>query len=285
MPRRNFRWLALTLLALVNLLFWAGIAIAVGLIVSPGVNFGLETQLREGQATLAAVWEQLGQPRPTATATLEEALPTPSPAGTETEGEQPIAAVLTPGDPALTSQPEPQSTGEVEEGAEPTSAPTAQPEPTLVSDPLLLADPEFSNLTLLDEEMGRSAPDRAVQIRYQEAMLNAEIAALWRNNPALPYRDVWVDLMRDQVVVTGKVTVLGFQVDAEASGDLTVKDCVPVLEIEHLRLAGVMTPAFVRDEVESLVMEAMAWYPDDYPLCLEQIVLEETYATVYGHRR
>jgi hypothetical protein len=58
-----------------------------------------------------------------------------------------------------------------------------------------------------------------------------------------------------------------------------------VLEIDRLRLAGVMTPAFVRDEVESMIHEAVAWYPADYPLCLEQIVLEETSATVYGHRR
>ena len=285
MPNRNFRWLALTLLALVNLLFWAGVAIAVGLIVSPGVDFGLEGQLREGQATLAAVWEQLGQPRPSSTATPVGALSTPRPAATGTEGEQPIAAILPTGDPVLTSAPEPDTTQQAESSPTPAGTPTAKPEPTLASSPLLLADPEFSNLTLLDAEMARSAPDRAVQIRYQETMLNAEIAALWRNNPELPYRDVWVDLQRDRVVVTGKLTVLGFQVDAEVSGDLTVKDCVPVLEIEALRVAGVMTPAFVRDQVERMVLDAMSWYTADYPLCLEQIVLEDTYATLYGYRR
>jgi hypothetical protein len=29
----------------------------------------------------------------------------------------------------------------------------------------------------------------------------------------------------------------------------------------------------------------MTWYPADYPLCLEQIVLEETRLTCYGYRR
>ena len=154
-----------------------------------------------------------------------------------------------------------------------------------MSSPLLLADPENSNLALLDAEMDRSAPDRAVQIRYQESALNAEIAALWRNNPDLPYRDVWVDLMRDQVVITGKITVLGFGVNGEVTGQVTVKDCVPVLEIERVGIAGVMTPSFVRDQVESMVLEAMTWYPADYPLCVEQIVLEETRATLYGYRR
>jgi hypothetical protein len=181
--------------------------------------------------------------------------------------------------------PEPGTTPEAEGSAEPISQPTPQPEATLAGNPLLLNDPQISDVALLDAEMARSAPERAVQIRYQEGALNAEIAELWRNNPDLPYRDVRVDLMRDQVVVRGQVSVLGFGIDAEVIGQIRVEDCVPVLEIDRLRLAGVMTPAFVRDEVESMILEALAWYPADYPLCLEEIVLEETSVTVYGHRR
>jgi len=37
--------------------------------------------------------------------------------------------------------------------------------------------------------------------------------------------------------------------------------------------------------VQDMVFEAMAWYPQDYPLCLEEIVLEDIGATVYGYRR
>jgi len=284
MGNRNLRWLKLAALALANLVFWVGVSAAVGRIVSPGLDFGMEARLREVQATAAAMWDQLSQPRPSATATSEEAVVIPG-GGTVIEGEQPIAAVVTPGDPALVTTPEPATTREAEGSAEPDSQPTPQPEATLESNPLLLADPEISNLALLDAEMARSAPERAVQIRYQEEALNAEIAALWRYNPGLPYRDVRVDLMPDQVVVTGKVSVLGFGINAEVTGQVTVEDCVPVLKVERLRVAGVMTPAFVRAEVERMIQEAMAWYPADYPLCLEQIVLEETSATAYGHRR
>jgi hypothetical protein len=94
-----------------------------------------------------------------------------------------------------------------------------------------------------------------------------------------------VDFKRDQVVVTGRTIFLGFEVHAEITGGITAADCVPVLEIERLTIAGVLTPRFVTDEVQSRVMEAMTWYPADYPLCVDQIVLEETQATIYGHRR
>jgi hypothetical protein len=286
MANRNTRWLVLTIFAVANLVCWAGAAAAVGLVVSPTLDLGLETLIREGQATAAAMWERLDQPSSNPTTMPEEADPFPMPAKTGTAGDEPIAAVISTENAAPANTPQPDSTRTAaDSGAVSDSQPTAQPDATLVSSPLLLADPEFNNLALLDAEMARSAPQRAVQIRYQEATLNAEIAALWRNNPDLPFREVWVDLMRDQVVVTGKMTVLGFQVNGEVTGQVAVEDCVPVLEIEQVRIAGVMTPSFVRDQVENMVLEAMTWYPADYPLCLEQIVLEETRATVYGYRR
>lgn len=285
MSNRNARWLVLTLFALVNLACWAGAAAAVGLVVSPTLNLGLETLVREGQATAVAAWERVEQQPSNPAATPAEADLVPVPAGTETTGDGPPATVSSPGTVAPANTPQPDTTRAADTGTTPDSLPTSQPEATLVSKPLLLADPEISNLALLDAEMARSAPDRAVQIRYQEAALNAEIAALWRNNPELPYRNVWVDLMRDQVVVTGKITVLGFEVSAEVTGEIAAQDCVPTLAIERVTIAGVMTPKFVRDQVKDMVLDAMTWYPADYPLCLEQIVLEETHVTVYGYRR
>jgi hypothetical protein len=167
----------------------------------------------------------------------------------------------------------------------PAETPSPEPEATSISSPLLLADPEISSLSELNAEMSRSAPDRAVQIRYQEDALNREIAALWTNNPELPYRDVIVELQPGRVTLTGRVTVLGFEVNAEVLGKVLALDCVPQLEIEDLSVAGLMTPRFVKDQVQEMVFEAMAWYPADYPLCLEEIVLEDGRATVYGYRR
>ena len=285
MPSRNLRWMLLTLFAVANLVFWAGVAVAVGLAVRPGLDMGMEALIREGQATAAAFWDQRGQPAPSPTATPVQVGADPLPAATRSPGDQPLAAVVTPTspDPASTSLPE--ATRSAGSTAEPTGQPAASPVATLVSSALLLADPAISNAAIFDAEMARSAPERPVQIRYQESMLNAEIAALWQNNPDLPYRDVWVDLQRDQVVITGRITVLGFGVKGKVTGQVVARDCVPVLEIKKMEIAGVLTPSFVLDQVQAMVLEAMAWYPADYPLCMEHIVLEETRATVYGYRR
>lgn len=285
------RWYVLSALALANLILWVAIAGIVGLIVSDRVDLGFETLMRQGQATAVSVLESVSEvvaaptARPTATNTPLPAAPvggavrpeatspayrTPRPVATAAINIQPTSTAVTQSTQMAQSTPTRQST------------PTTQP---LVTAPLLLSDPAISSLTKLDAEMDRSAEGRPVQIRYTEETLNREIATLYLNNPELPFRDVRVDMKHDEVVVTGKVTVLGFRVEANATGTVSVVDCLPELEVERISVAGVMTPRFVRDEVEELLLEAMSWYPADYPLCLEQIVIEETKATIYGHRR
>ena len=41
----------------------------------------------------------------------------------------------------------------------------------------------------------------------------------------------------------------------------------------------------IRRDIIEMIAEAMTWYPSDFPMCLDQIVLAENHATVYGHRR
>lgn len=281
MFRSDRRWTWLTLFAMANLACWVAGAIVVGLVVGERVDLGVETLIREGQATAASAWEQASQRVARPAATSEAAGPTSLPPQARTTEADPTE---TPGPSASSPA---GSTSQAGVTAVPASTSAAAPEPraTLVSSPLLLADPEITSLSRLDAEMSRSAPDRAVQIRYQEEALNREIAALWRNNPELPYRDVQVDMQPGRVAVSGRVTVLGFGVNAEVRGQVVAADCVPQLEVESLSVAGIMTPRFVKDQVQEMVLEAMAWYPEDYPLCLEEIVLEETKATVYGYRR
>lgn len=287
---RNRRWLGLTAFAIVNLACWIGGAVLIGLVVGDRVDLGVERLMRQGQATAEAAWRQASQRLARSTAT--PGIPAPTVVAQE-EGmasSGPTATLAWPGPSTSGSTPRPGV--RLESGGTPAASsslpaqnPTPQPEATLVSTPLLLADPQISSLSKLDAEMSRSAPDRAVQIRYQEDRLNSEIAALWVNNPELPYRDVQVDLQRGRVVVTGRATVLGFGVKAEVTGNVVAEDCMPQLEVESLSVAGIMTPRFVKDQVLDLILEAMTWYPEDYPLCLQQIVLEDTRATVYGYRR
>lgn len=286
MFRADRRWSWLTLFALANLACWVGGAAAVGLMVGERVDLGVETFIRQGQATAASAWHQASQRVARSTATPAALSPTDLPqSGTPEAGPTATtdlgAASTLPSTAQPGSTPVPAGTSE----AAPAGEPGPEPQATLISRPLLLADPEITSLSKLDAEMSRSAPDRAVQIRYQEEALNRQIAALWRNNPELPYRDVKVDMRPGQVAVTGKVTVLGFAVRAELLGRVVAKDCVPELQVESLSVAGILTPKFVKDQVQDMVFEAMAWYPEDYPLCLQEIVLEDTQASVYGYRR
>jgi hypothetical protein len=137
----------------------------------------------------------------------------------------------------------------------------------------------------MDAEIRRSAAGRPVQIRYREAALNREIAAVLAGYPELPYRNVQADLQRDQLTLTGVVTVMGLEMPTEVQGSVVARNCLPEVVIESVSIGGVLTPRIVKDQVRSIVQESLGWYPPDYPLCLEQIVLEEDRATIYGSRR
>jgi hypothetical protein len=87
------------------------------------------------------------------------------------------------------------------------------------------------------------------------------------------------------VLLTGDVVILGFDVSTEVLGNIVVEDCVPRLETQSVSIAGVLTPGFVKEQVREIADGALSWYQADYPLCLDQIVIEEERATLYGHRR
>ena len=304
------RWGWLTVFAVVNLIFWLGVAVAVGLLAGRKVDLGIEQSVREYQATAAVVLRRTTRTAPaTGRPAARPSWPQPSRVAANTPSPAPSrapAATATPfpfDTPALqpkprspvTVTPRPAATAVPLPTVQPLSPPptvrsAAPPSAALPTDapirrPLLLANPSFQDLSEMDREMARSAVGRPVQIRYHEAELNREIAALLAENPDLPYHDVSVDLQPDRAVVRGSTEVLSVPVQVEVTGRVTAVDCRPQIEVEKVAVAGLFTPSFVQDQVQEMIAEVETWYPADYPLCLEQIVLEEDRATVYGHRR
>jgi hypothetical protein len=330
MPSRFSRWTLLLVLAACNLVFWLGVAAATGLLVSREVDLGVETLIRERQATAAIFWKDaitrvpqqlapqtstasvptsdaVGQAKTVVARTAGEEVTRPADASGAQEPRDPEVrtkhtaspeTVMTPY-PAVSSPPAaptPLPTGQVQptQALSSPATPTAasdeaaaitKPQATPVSAPLLLSDLELGDLAHLNEEMDRSAVGRAVQIRYGETMLNQEIQRLLQTSPDLPYRNVEVDLKRGHVVLSGEVLVLGFDVSTEIVGNVVAEDCLPRLETQSVSIAGVLTPGFVKEQVREMADGALSWYQADYPLCLDQIVLEEERATLYGHRR
>jgi hypothetical protein len=314
------RWTLLGVLAAANLGLWVGVSCLVGLCAGDGVDLGVETLVRRVQATAVTSWSEAAGASGLSGGRLQQAVESvaspavamandsaDAPAEAASPGTAPLlpdqqgtpgaggpAPVLEPSSLAVSGdgapdtvplQPEAQRSAGPPVAASPASAEPARATDGALNSPLLLVEPRFSSLTALDAEMERSATGRPVQIRYGEEALNQEIAALWLNNPGLPYRNVQVDLLHNGLAISGQVTVLGFQMDAHVEGNIVVQDCQPKLRVDSVSMAGVLVPRFVRSRVAAMAQEAMTWYPADYPLCLEQIVLEETRLTCYGYRR
>jgi hypothetical protein len=325
MPKGLSRWRLLTIFAACNLAFWLGAAAIVGLFVSDSVDLGVETSIRKYQATIVAALSPsvvhtpevavlrtqaspsqatiMGavKPQPTATSFW---LATPTASLSPFVVQEPTIVQPETTSPSLQATPRalvptivgvPASlpaTATPPEAA-PVSLPatltplasTPQSVEALVESPLLLADPGFKDLTEMNTEMRQSAVGRAVQIRFQEAALNQAISALIEGNDQVPYRDVHVELKRGQVAVSGTATVLGFPVNTKIVGTLEAVNCVPQVEVQSISVEGILTPTVVKDQIEAMFLEALTWYPADYPLCLQQIVVEEGRATVYATRR
>jgi hypothetical protein len=324
MFRRITRWNWLACFAVCNLVFWTCVAIGVGLLVTDTLDLGVESFIRAQHATAVVAWDQMSSARASAPATqslpsatvvaerplvratvapatgnwpLPTATPVVAPAGPTAASPLYVQPTLEPAAPAQSTQalasgrpiqstsvPDVQNTAMVPPTAGP-STPTPKPAEALLSSPLLVSDPDMASMATIDAEMARSATGRPVQIRYDEDTLNRQVTAALANYPDLAYENVQLDLQRDQVVLKGNVTVMGFQVKAEAQGTLVAQDCTPHAEISKVSIAGVLTPGFIRDSIEKMILDSLSWYPPDYPLCVEQIVLEQDRVTIYGSRR
>jgi hypothetical protein len=92
-------------------------------------------------------------------------------------------------------------------------------------------------------------------------------------------------LREGQVVLAGNVLVLSVPIKVEATGAMATSGCRPVLELSSVKVGGLFTPRFVRDEVTEILDRALDWYPTDYPLCIDRIVVRDEHATLIGHRR
>jgi hypothetical protein len=307
MSSRMPRWSCLQFFAICNLAFWVVAAVGIGVLASDIVDLGLESFIREQQAALVALGKQpllelpSQTPRPTTVAARK---PTESPSASIEENPTVAVAIPSPRFPmtpyatnyrmtpyATSQRPTPyapteEPTPRIVQPASNTPLPSPQ-EPSVIgaSAPLLLADPSLADLMRLDAEIRRSAQGRPVQIRYGEAALNREITDLLASYADLPYRNVQADLQRDWVVLKGDVAVIGFEIPTEVQGRVVARDCRPEAEIESFSLGGLLTPTFIKDQVKAMVLASLDWYPPDYPLCLEQIVLEQDRVTLYGSSR
>jgi hypothetical protein len=292
-------WLAL--LAVSNLIIWTSVAVAVALLASDMVDIGVESFIRQSQATAVSAWENLarepGDTQPESTPSPTQlALSSGAPQAKETSGAPAETGGGSSPEGAAT-QPAPAQQETTTSSAIATPLPTAEgpgsdPDQSAsqgltpaASSLLLLTDPDWTDLAELNEEMGRSAVGRPVQVRLHEDVLNERVKELLGAYPSLPFENVEVDLKRDGVEARGDVGVLGFPMSTKVSGNIVARDCRPAAEVEAVSMAGVLTPGIVSDGLKESLLSLLSRYPEDHPLCVEQIVIEEDRVTIYGSRR
>lgn len=277
---RDRRRARLVRFAVINLVLWILLAIVSGFLASQRINLGFEAFFRQGPATIVAlVKESLllrtgSDSTPVPTVTQEQ--PPAGPTGT-----------LAPGEAATG---EAARTPEMDAG----EGPTLQPQPTAtlveptatpVAFILSWTDPALERVLDLDAEMARSAVGRDVNIHFSESEINAQIPAFLERFPFLPYTEVSLDLHVDRVDARGRVTVLGIALEVEASGPVAARDCRLWAEIDDLEVLGVSTPGLFEREINLLLQDALAWFPEDYALCIEQMWMDESGVTFDGYRR
>ena len=247
------------------------------MLASDDMNLGLEGYLRERQATaMARLSQSPAAQGGLAPGSAESIMAPASGLQEQASGSNPTPSPVEAAGPAGLSTPAPVPAGQGMSG---------QSSGTLISSPLVLSDPAFSVLGQVDAEMAQSTVGRRVQIRYEEAALNREIAIVLAQSTDLGFSDVQVNLDPDKVLVTGDVSVLGLNVGAKVQGVILVENCLPRIDLQTVSVGGFLTPGFVKDEVTQMVLGALDFYPADSTLCLERIVLEDGAVTVYGYRR
>ena len=148
-----------------------------------------------------------------------------------------------------------------------------------------MTDPDWTELARVDAEIGRSAVGRPVQIRFHQDVLNERVAELLTVYPNLPLANPQIDLKRDEVEALGDMSVLGFPINTKVTGSVVARDCRPTAVVREVSMAGVLTPGIVADGLKESIISLLSWYPANYPLCIEQIVIEEDRVTIYGSRR
>lgn len=285
------RWGWLLLVAVANLAVWVGLAVGVATLAGDPGNVGIEALMRRGEGTAAAY---LHQPTPSMLQAAGETVAAiityevdgseivePERAGVIPEEDQEwLAPSPVPPLPAGTGLPTAQAAATA-----PVAAPEATPAPSGAASSLVLSDPGFSGLMQAGSSMELAPRGQRVEIHYEEAALNEEIAALLAGAGDLPYRNVRISLHSDRILVTGEVTVLGLHMNAELLGTLIAEECALRMDIQGLSVGGVLTPRFMKNQASTIAVQALDWYPADSPVCLDEVVLGNGAVTVYGYRR
>ena len=113
--------------------------------------------------------------------------------------------------------------------------------------------------------------------------LEAEQTITWylERHPNVPFRYPRVAIHPDGMEVWGEAHVTGLRVGLEGRANIVLRDGVPVTTVEHLGMAGVSIPSFVRRRIQAEIDKQLA-LAHNLPVVIETFELQEGQVTASG---
>jgi hypothetical protein len=113
--------------------------------------------------------------------------------------------------------------------------------------------------------------------------LEAEQTLTWYldRHPNVPFRHPQVAIHPDGIEVWGEAHVAGLRVGLEGRANVVLRDGVPIATVEHLGMAGVSIPHFVRRRIQAEIDQQLA-LAHDLPVIIETFELQEGQVTASG---
>lgn len=113
--------------------------------------------------------------------------------------------------------------------------------------------------------------------------LEAEQTITWylERHPNVPFRYPRVAIHPDGIEVWGEAHVAGLRVGLEGRANIVLRDGVPITSVEHLGMAGVSIPDFVRRRIQVEIDQQLA-LAHDLPVIIETFELQEGQVVTSG---
>lgn len=143
-------------------------------------------------------------------------------------------------------------------------------EPAYVVEPKL--DPDLADLR--ERIIEGTHHGEAFELRLTN--LEAEQGITWfvNRHPSIPFRYPRVEIHPYGVEVWGEAHLAGLRVGLEGRASVSLRDGVPIVVVEHLGMAGVSVPSFVRQRLQAEIDNQLS-KAYHLPMTIETLELEE----------
>jgi len=143
-------------------------------------------------------------------------------------------------------------------------------------------EPDMAVLRQKLNEGGHSGEPFTVEVTDQEAA--ETIAWYLEAHPNVPFRGPRVSIRPDGVTAEGVAEVLGLRIGISGRAAIRLRDGVPLVTLEDLRLAGLALPGLIRDRIQAEI-DAQFSLAQNLPVIIDEVRLEKGQATIVGKIR